>query len=294
MKKSLISLCFVSVLFSGFSLFAQSEITRKVTLDSSYINSNTAASYKEWTGTYSPSEINTAQQIKDIGHRLGNGITYQESVQDEELPYNKGNPAYKYSSARIYGKDKRGADVLLIGQTATVDTIKCLKLIIRGYLESAFGCSEIAARGIAEDICYWNTNNYGNNDFFASNFEDGVTEVFAGRYKNVGLSENYKDWKQSIIVIPHEFAVPASAYSEPVYEQESEVDFYQPELEPAETKTYQNESVENNRQSTKYEAQKQKNSSFGILMTALAVLVVCIIVVIIILVAKGRKHDDSL
>lgn len=289
MKKSLIAFAFVSLLFAGVSAFAQSDadVKRKVNLDSSYINSNTSASYKEWTGGYAPEEISTAEQIKDIGRRLGKGITYQESVQDEALPYNKGNPAYKYSSARIYGQNKRGADVLLIGQTATVDTIKCLKLIIRGYLESAFGCSEYTAKALAEDICYWNTNNFGKRDFFTSDFEAGVTEVFAGRYKNVGLSENYRDWKESIIIIPHEFTKPAATYFEPVYEPEPEAEVYIPEPEP------QKRSVNNNIQSTKINS-KKASGSYGLLIGVLAGLILLIVVVVIILIVKRKSDRDSL
>ena len=291
MKKSLIAFCFVSAVFAGFSLFAQagSDVKRKASLDSSYINTSTAANYKEWTGGYAPEEINTAQQIKDIGIRLGKGITYQENVQDEALPYNKGNPAYKYSSARIYGQNKRGADVLLIGQSATVDTVKCLKLIIRGYLENAFGCSEASAKILAEEICYWNTNNYGNKDFFNSSFEAGVTDVFAGRYKNIGLPENYRDWKQSIIIIPHEFTKSAEAYVEPVYEPEPEPQVYQPEPE---VKTVaQDISVDNNRQSKKVD---KKSGLSGVLIGVIAVLALIVIGAVIVIILKKNSDNNSL
>ena len=185
-----------------------------INIDTDYVNSSKAASYKEWTGGYAPHEINTAEQIKDIGRRLGRGIKYQESVQNDPNPYNKGNPAYKYSSARIYGNDKRGADVILIGKTATVDTIKCLKMILRGYLEAAFGYSDMDARAVAENICYWNSNNYNNTEMFGTKFENALMTVFDGYYKNAGLSESYTDWKESILIIPHAFVETATAIEE--------------------------------------------------------------------------------
>lgn len=203
MKKSV--LFFGLVLSSIFTVFA-SEKTSGV--DSDFLYENNQAVYQEWTGGYSPSEINTANQIKDIGRRLANGIRYQEEVQEEPQPFNKGNPAYKYSAARVYGNEKRGADILLIGETATVDTIKCLKMILQGYIENAYGYEPEAAWKLAEAVCYWNTNNFNNSEIVET-FEENVKEVFAGYYTKTGLSEDYHQWKKSILLIPHIFTKPA-------------------------------------------------------------------------------------
>ena len=219
MKKLFLALSFVSFV----SLFANAQ--EKINIDTEYVAEAGSASYEEWTGGYSPEEINTASEIMDIGRRLGRGIKYQESVQNEPSPFNKGNPAYKYSAARIYGSTKRGADVILIGQTATVDTIKCLKLIIRGYLETAFGYGPEDSRRLAEKICYWNTNGFDDFSYFNSRFEGAVSSVFSGHFSHIGLSSSYKDWKGSILVIPHVSSLEysganANAYS---YAEESPV-----------------------------------------------------------------------
>ena len=132
MKKTLFVLASLFIC----SVFAFSQ-ELKGSIDADFLSGNEQSTYTEWTGGYSPSEINTAVQIRDIGRRLANGIKYQETMQQDEHPFNKGNPAYKYSAARVYGGSKRGADVILIGETATVDTIKCLKMILQGYVENA-------------------------------------------------------------------------------------------------------------------------------------------------------------
>lgn len=224
MKKLLFAIGFVSFV----TFFANAQ--EKINIDTDFVADSSRTSYEEWTGGYSPEEINTASEIMDIGRRLGRGIKYQESVQNDPNPFNKGNPAYKYSAARIYGTEKRGADVILIGHTATVDTVKCLKLIIRGYLESAFAYNTEDSKRLAEKICYWNTNNFDNRTYFDSNFESAVSDVFSGRFEHIGLSSSYKEWKGTILVIPHvsDFMPSANVspdVSEEVIEQ-SESDSY--------------------------------------------------------------------
>lgn len=304
--KKLLGVLSLAAIFT-FNLFGQ-EINR---FDEDFVKENTSTTtYKEWTGSYAPSEINTASQIMDIGRRLGKGISYQEKVQNDPNPYNKGNPAYKYSSARIYGKTKRGADLLLIGSTATVDTIKCLKMIIRGYLETAFSYNPEEAKILAEKICYWNTNNFENLEYFDSVFESDVKKVFEGRYERMGLSSSYQEWKKSILIIPHEFTAPAvsesDSYTEPsdsavnetpsVYEDmnnetETSGSF---ETEESGSSSYESEeSVKPSyqeaapvREPVKIASKKSPISSTVILISALGLLVIAGLVIIFIKLLK--------
>lgn len=239
MKKILFAICLVSLV----TFFANAQ--EKIDIDTDFVADSNRTSYEEWTGGYSPEEINTASEIMDIGRRLGRGIKYQESVQNDPNPFNKGNPAYKYSAARVYGSEKRGADVILIGHTATVDTVKCLKLIIRGYLESAFAYNAEDSKRLAEKICYWNTNNFDNRAYFDSNFESAVLSVFDGRFEHVGLSSSYKEWKGTVLVIPHvsDFVPSVNAgpdVSEEVIEQSEsdDSDYSSSESELAESDSY--------------------------------------------------------
>ncbi len=313
--KKLIFVCGLSFLFSFFAV-AQQDIS----VDSDFVTESEKSSYEEWTGGYAPEEINTAQQIMDIGRRLGNGIRYQESVENDPQPYNKGNPAYKYSAARVYGKNARGADLILIGHTATVDTIKCLKMIIRGYLETAFGTSREDAIRLAEFICYWNTNNYGNTNYFASGFESEVLSVFDGRYDHVGLSNSYKDWKGSILVIPHVFAgAPVEEVAEAPETEAPEIDsaelgdessekeaeaaaqetvVEEPYVAPVQ-ETYNNRSYDNqysrnqyNRNNSRAAVSKKKSLFDTTTLILLGCALVAVIAIVIVVIAVTSKKQE--
>lgn len=206
-------LVLVAVGMVFFSTSSESDVN----LDLFSVDKN--PTYREWTGSYAPNQINTRRQIYDIGHRLGRGILYQEQTDNDPLPFVKGNPAYKYSAARIYGDTKRGADVIYLGETATVDTIKCLRMIISGYLQSAFVMSSADSDAAALKICYWNTSVYDNNKFFEETFDEGVLKIFKDKTNKIGLSSNYKDWPGNTrIVIPHAFLTPVVEVSTPVKE----------------------------------------------------------------------------
>ena len=262
MKKLLFAIGLVSLV----TFFANAQ--EKIDIDTDFVADSNRTSYEEWTGGYSPEEINTASEIMDIGRRLGRGIKYQESVQNDPNPFNKGNPAYKYSAARVYGSEKRGADVILIGHTATVDTVKCLKLIIRGYLESAFAYNTEDSKRLAEKICYWNTNNFDNKSYFDSNFESAVSSVFEGRFEHVGLSSSYKEWKGTILVIPHiSDYVPSVSVTPDVSEEmteQTEFDYtdysaYEPESSVSESDSY--DSYNNSYTDNINNSKRSENSS---------------------------------
>ena len=208
--------CF-GVLFFGISSEAD--------VDSSVFKYEKTPVYEEWTGKYSPEEINTRIQIYDIGRRLGKGIHYQETVQHDPFPFTKGNPAYKYSAARIYNSEKRGADIIYVGTTATVDTIKCLRMIVSGYLQEAFDLDAKAADDMAVTAIYWNTTVYNNTDFFSKEFDEKVMTTFGDRTKKIGLSSDYKEWPGNTkIIIPHQFTPPVAAIEQPKVEEKSKTE----------------------------------------------------------------------
>ena len=190
-------------------------ISNEADVDSDLFTYEKTPVYEEWKGKYSPEEINTRIQIYDIGRRLGRGIIYQEKKQNDPEPFVKGNPAYKYSAARIYSDQKRGADIIYIGSTATVDTIKCLRMIVSGYLQEAFSLDAKKADDMAVTAIYWNTAVYNNTEFFEKEFTEKVLTSFSDRTKKIGLSADYKDWAgNSKIIIPHQFTPPVVATEE--------------------------------------------------------------------------------
>ena len=299
MKKTFLALA--GVLFCSVFAFSQE---MKGSIDTEYLSGEENASYTEWTGGYSPSEINTRAQIKDIGRRLANGIIYQETEQQDPFPFNKGNPAYKYSAARVYGGTKRGADVILIGETATVDTIKCLKMILQGYVENAYGISAGESEAVAQALCNWNTALYKNRSLL-NEFEDGVKNAFSGYSSKTGLSTSYRDWKKSVLVIPHLFTqvqveAEETAYEEPQYEYQAEpepapVEEYVPETKTETKPEYNsyNSSKSNNKygQNTKNVKNPKKNNNKKLIIIAAACGGAVALAAIIILMMMRKKDD---
>lgn len=131
-------------------------------------------------------------------------------------------------------------------------------MILRGYLEAAFGYSDMDARAVAENICYWNSNNYNNTEMFSTKFENALMTVFDGYYKNIGLSESYTDWKESILIIPHAFVETAAAIEETETESVVETKIDESEIAPAEDE--QEADVETDAASDSYEYEEESES----------------------------------
>ena len=298
MKKTVIKkavMAFTGLLFSSFLAFSQE---MKGSIDVDFFSGEESASYTEWTGGYSPSEINTRSQIKDIGRRLANGIQYQETEENDPFPYNKGNPAYKYSAARVYGSTKRGADVILIGETATVDTIKCLKMILQGYVENAYGISSAESESLAQALCNWNTALY-NNSYLLNQFEDGVKDVFSGYATKTGLSTSFREWKKSVLIIPHVFTPVqvAEAVEESENQYESNFDYsdnsYVQESipEPVEEKKeadYSSANKYSNQNSKNVKNQKKGGNNKMIILAAACGGAIALAAIIIILLTRKK------
>ncbi len=301
MKKTVIKkavMAFAGLLFSSFLAFSQG---LKGSIDVDFFSGEENASYTEWTGGYSPSEINTRSQIKDIGRRLANGIQYQETEENDPFPYNKGNPAYKYSAARVYGTSKRGADVILIGETATVDTIKCLKMILQGYVENAYGISPSESESLAQALCNWNTALY-NNSYLLNQFEDGVKDAFSGYATKTGLSNSFREWKKSVLVIPHVFTpvqVTEAAENENQYEsnfdysdnslvQESVPEQVEENVEEEKAADYSSANTYSNQNSKNIKKQNKKggNNKMIILAAACGGAIALAAIIIILLTRK--------
>ncbi|MCR5401826.1 MAG: hypothetical protein K6E78_09575 [Treponema sp.] len=296
MKKTVIKkavMAFAGLLFSSFLAFSQE---MKGSIDVDFFSGEENASYTEWTGGYSPSEINTRSQIKDIGRRLANGIQYQETEENDPFPYNKGNPAYKYSAARVYGTSKRGADVILIGETATVDTIKCLKMILQGYVENAYGISPSESEGLAQALCNWNTALY-NNSYLLNQFEDGVKDAFSGYATKTGLSNSFREWKKSVLVIPHVFTEAAENenqyesdfdYSDNSLVQESVPEQVEENVEEKNEADYSSANTYSNQNSKNIKKQNKKggNNKMIILAAACGGAIALAAIIIILLTRK--------
>lgn len=174
-----------------------------ISVDSDVMRGGKSPSYVEYSGSYESGEMATGSQIRETGRSLGRIIHAHE---DDETPFAKGNPAYKYSAGRVYGKDKAGADILYLGESVGVNTIKCLRLIVSGYVQEAFSCSQTESDLIAVAVCDWNANHYLDSAYFEKRYDLRVFSLFADLCNDIGLSTDYHEWPNSRIVIPHQSA----------------------------------------------------------------------------------------
>ena len=171
-------------------------------LDSSILGSGTTPDYVEFNGSYSDGAISSRDQIRAIGQSLGSRM---EAAKSEDTPEPVGI-GEKYSASRTYGKDKPGADIFYIAETAGVEQIKPLRLMLAGYIESAFAITREESESIAEAVCNWNTNNYNNKEYFSRFYDEASFAPFSDKTQNIGLSKDYREWPNSRILIPHKVA----------------------------------------------------------------------------------------
>jgi len=96
---------------------------------------------------------------------------------------------------------KLDADVFGLGVDTGVDHIRNLRVIIRGYLESAYGYSARDAALLAEYITIYNAVYRGNWDYFQGRYKSQVMSNLTR--EKAGLSIRYDEWPgRTLMVIP--------------------------------------------------------------------------------------------
>ena len=191
-RKKLLSLFFVSLALSlvAIPVFAQvnePEI-RSVAGDTvEFIN---------YSGPHAV--INTLDQIKSIGTGLG---TVVAQSRDASTTAGARNRYYVIHAVDPTTEEKLDADILFIGENATVDHIKNLRHIIAAYLVAAYDYSEADAQTLAVFITVYNAVYRGNMEVFQTRYKSVVTDNLTAQH--AGLALNYQDWPgKSQIVIP--------------------------------------------------------------------------------------------
>lgn len=193
MSKKLFFMIFISMIFSLVvapltALEIDEEEIRSVAAD--------AVEFINYTGPHTV--IDSLQQIKSIGSGLGSIV-----AQNPAASTTAGNNARYYVIHAIDPSITSGldADILFIGQNATVDHIRNLRHIIAAYLSSAYGYSDADAQTLAVFVTVYNAVYRGNLDMFKSKYKPVVTNNLTAEH--AGLAVNYKDWPgKSQIVIP--------------------------------------------------------------------------------------------
>lgn len=182
---------FLVFFVSLFSISAQ-----KVNEDELKSTNNDSIVFINYTGPHS--KIDSLASIKQLGTDLGLVV-----AKDISKNVKTGNDS-KYSVIHALDPNEKGkldADIILIGQDATVDHINNLRHIIASYLVAAYGYSEKDAETVAVFVTVYNAVYRGNISSFQNKYKkivlDNLTE------QNCGLSVNYTDWPgKSQIVIP--------------------------------------------------------------------------------------------
>ena len=155
-----------------------------------------AVVFENYTGPHTV--IDTLAQIKSIGSSLGNVIAPNPSNSTTAGNQLKYHVIHAVDSSITDGLD---ADILIIGEKATVDHIKNLRHIIAAYLVSAYGYSESDAQTLAVFVTVYNAVYRGKLDIFNARYKSVVTKNLTE--EKAGLALNYKDWPgKSQIVIP--------------------------------------------------------------------------------------------
>lgn len=144
-----------------------------------------------YTGTHDT--VDTVQQIRSIGTQLGVASTVGVAGSHD-----------RYYVMHIVDPEVTtgfDADILIIGENAKVDHINNIRLIIAGYLQSAYNYSVNDATTIAHFVTIYNAVYRKNIDNFQSKYKRSVTQNLNSDI--VGLSQRYDEWPgKTQIVIP--------------------------------------------------------------------------------------------
>ncbi len=188
MKKSI--LLMLTAMFTA-GLFA-------LEVDKSELNSagDTTIEFINYTGPHKV--IDSISAIKGIGNQMGTIIADKLS---ESTSTSKNSKYFVVHAVDESESGKLDADILFIGQDATVDHINNLRRIISAYLSSAYNYSEEDADTLSVFITVYNAVYRNNIENFKSKYKNIVIDNLSA--DNCGLSINYKEWPgKSEIVIP--------------------------------------------------------------------------------------------
>ncbi|MDR0322505.1 MAG: hypothetical protein LBI28_13475 [Treponema sp.] len=160
--------------------------------------------------------LNTREEIRQIGVAVGRQISEREGALAPTLAAMSAEQKREYSykfeagSANRYfiihcvsGPDgnKMDADILGLGVDTGVDHIRNLRVIIQGYLQTAYNYNERDAAVLAEFITVYNAVYRGNWDYFTSRYKNQVISNLTR--DKAGLSIRYDEWPgRTLIVIP--------------------------------------------------------------------------------------------
>lgn len=191
MKKSRKIFCAVATFLLATSAFAL-EVNR-AELESTK-GSNIV--FQNYSGPHTI--INTVDQIRRIGSDLAPTIAANP---DNFATAGNPNKYYVIHAVDSSVKEKLDADILVIGESATVDHVKNLRRIISAYLVAAYDYSRSDADTIATFATVYNAVYRNNLDNFTSKYKKIVADNLT--QGKIGIDTNYQEWPgKTQIVIP--------------------------------------------------------------------------------------------
>ncbi|MCL2214156.1 MAG: hypothetical protein FWC06_02990 [Treponema sp.] len=143
------------------------------------------------------------QQISDMGRGTALNAINLEERRTYSYIYNTGaiNRYYFIHSVSEPEDGKLDADIFGLGVDVAVDHIRNLRVIIQGYLQSAYDYSASDALLLAEFITIYNAVYRGNWNYFQNRYKTPVMDHLTR--ERVGLSIRYDEWPgRTLIVIP--------------------------------------------------------------------------------------------
>jgi|TergutMp193P3_1026864.scaffolds.fasta_scaffold00821_11 multidrug efflux pump subunit AcrA (membrane-fusion protein) len=160
--------------------------------------------------------LDTREEIRQIGVVLGRQISESEKgiapTLDGMTIEEKRQYSYKFETGAlnryfvihcVSGPEdgKIDADILGLGVDTGVDHIRNLRVIIQGYLQTAYDYNDRDALLLAEYITVYNAVYRGNWDYFTSRYKNQVIDNLTK--EKAGLSIRYDEWPgRTLIVIP--------------------------------------------------------------------------------------------
>ncbi|MDR2363499.1 MAG: hypothetical protein LBD65_03690 [Spirochaetaceae bacterium] len=147
--------------------------------------------------------IESLDQIRGIGTALGTVIRGGADQAGSAERY------FVIHSVSPQDGDKLDADIFGLGIDVGVDHIRNLRLIIQGYLESAYEYSPQDAALLAEYVTVYNAVFRGTGDYFSGRYKIPVMEnIHPGR---AGISIRFDEWPgQTLMLIPLGTGAPGS------------------------------------------------------------------------------------
>ena len=181
------------IIFLSFFLFSFSFVFA-IDVDEKEVRSgggDDVVDFINYTGRHD--EIDTVEAIRGIGRGLGSAVQAGKS-----------GSAERYSVIHAVDasvKEGLDADILILGSAVKVDHIDNLRLIIEGYLISAYNYSAKDAKTLAHFITIYNAVYRGKIDIFNKKYKSVVLQHLLP--SKVGLAVKYSEWPGNTqIVIP--------------------------------------------------------------------------------------------